>query len=210
MKALNITGQRYGRLTVLYYAGNSAGKRPRRMWRCLCDCGKEKDIGIDGLQNGHTNSCGCVYREHAAKMGKQNITHGMTNSREYSGWKLMLSRCYNKKDISYANYGGRGIKVCEKWRLSFKDFFADTGIKPKNYTLERINNDGDYEPDNWKWATPKTQNRNRRSNVNITYGGETRTIEEWSEITGTKSSTLRQRLHLGWSVHDALYLPPMH
>jgi hypothetical protein len=135
------------------------------------------------------------------------VTHGLTKSATYSAWKGMLSRCYNKNNISFKNYGGRGIIVCQRW-LIFENFLTDMGIRPDNLTLDRIKNDGNYEPSNCKWASIKEQSNNRRTNRIITFKGQTKTMQQWAEELNIYHHTLRTRLyHLKWSVDRALTTP---
>lgn len=132
---------------------------------------------------------------------KNAITHGMSYTKAYDVWVSMKSRCLNKKDKSYKNYGGRGIKICDRW-LSFQNFYEDMGEPPKGKTLDRIDNDGDYFPPNCRWATRAQQNRNHRRNVVITWKGKTQTLADWSKETGIKYFTLRGRLKKGWVLPD--------
>jgi hypothetical protein len=127
---------------------------------------------------------------------------------EYGVWNTMRSRCYNPRVERYPNYGGRGIQVCERWRKSFADFLADMGRRPSSqHQLERIDNDGNYEPGNVRWALPTENARNRRSSRLIVHAGETLTLAEWAERTGLKVATIWARLKMGWSVADALTVP---
>jgi hypothetical protein len=133
-------------------------------WVCVCDCGSETTPETLKLRSGHTTSCGCLARE---LHGKIQLSHGGCIggiSAEYSVWRGMISRCNSPANRTYANYGGRGIKVCERW-LKFENFLADMGKRPDGTTLDRENNDGDYEPGNCRWATAAQQNRNKRSNI---------------------------------------------
>jgi hypothetical protein len=132
----------------------------------------------------------------------------MSYSRAYGAWYRMLRRCYSEKNTSYKNYGGRGITVCDRWRESFDNFYRDMGECPDKYELDRIDPNGNYEPDNCRWADRKTQSRNRRNNRRITFNGETKTIAEWAEITGINYSTLYGRLFAyQWSPERAFTTP---
>jgi hypothetical protein len=134
----------------------------KRRFRCICDCGNIRSVNLTGLRNGSIKSCGCKEIIYPHK------THGNTNSVEYRTWADMKSRCYNTKVKNYKNYGGRGIIVCDRWLNSFQNFLEDMGKRPDGYTIDRINVDGNYEPNNVRWATWKEQQNNRRNNLNYT------------------------------------------
>ena len=153
----NLTGQRFGYLTVLEEAEKD--NTEQLQWHCQCDCGKQVIVRGSDLRSKSTTSCGCYRKRKLTKHGQSTRTRGETST--YQCWKTMLARCYNPNNISYKNYGGRGIRVYRKW-WKFKNFYKDMGDKPKGLTLERINNDGDYRPSNCKWATQQEQNRNIR------------------------------------------------
>lgn len=141
---------------------------------------------------------------------KNAQTHGMSRSPEYQAWNRMRNRCNYPNDPSFDRYGGRGIKVCLSWMTSFENFIADMGPRPgAGYSVERIDNNGDYEPGNCVWADAKTQARNRRNNRTVSHNGETMTISGWSEATGIPKATIRMRLERGWSVEDTLEKPVM-
>ncbi len=165
----HIVGRRFGRLAVVKEAPREfRGGRWRITYFCRCDCGTEKTVQRDVLlMKAGASSCGCRHRDAASKVGRRNRTHGEGHpdrrSREYKAWGSMKDRCYRPKNIRYAQYGGRGIAVCERWRDSFENFLADMGRKPSpRHQLDRYpNNDGDYEPGNVRWATLQEQRRNR-------------------------------------------------
>jgi hypothetical protein len=168
----------YGRLTVLYrdgtthvYAACSCGSPPKRYW-------------VRALRSGNTQSCGCLARERQSAVGVASATHGMTKSSEYKTWAQMRKRCADPSDKSFANYGGRGIKVCERW-AAFENFYADMGPRPSpKHTLDRRDNDGDYSPDNCRWATKTEQTRNRRNAITVTLRGQTKPLMVWCEELG--------------------------
>lgn len=165
MKALDLTGRRFGRLTVLERKGSKNGKSA---WLCRCDCGNEKIITASNLKT-NTVSCGCYHKEIAKEA---NIVHGRTHTKFAYIWNSMKQRCFNPNNKAFKNYGGRGITVCEEWKNDFQTFYDYVSSLPHfgepGYSLDRINNDGNYEPGNVKWATKNEQNNNRRSTKNGT------------------------------------------
>jgi len=186
----SLVGRKFGRLTVLSFSHSSKHKR---YWNCECECtlGKVVQKPTGSLTSGKVKSCGCLGIEHQ-KNG--NVTHGQTIggiTSEYEAWQGMFKRCYNHNTVRFENHGGRGIEVCERWK-KFENFFEDMGKKPTpKHSLDRINNDGNYEPSNCRWATPKEQCYNRRSTRFIEYNGVTKILQEWSDFFGlSKSSTL--------------------
>ena len=196
-RAKDLTGQTFGRLTVL---GPLKGEGGTIIWLCHCSCGTEKEFRGTNLKSGSTLSCGCWRRE-------KHRTHGMKGTPEYNIWKSMTQRCKNPNDPGFHNYGGRGISVCKRW-LKFENFIADMGKKPHpKLSIERRDNDLGYTPDNCYWASKKTQMNNKRTNHLITHNGETHTLSEWSEITGISYTTLRARRRRGWSASRALTQP---
>jgi len=155
-KALKLEGQKFGRLTVIKAVGKN--KRNNICWLCECDCGNTVKVAGGHLRSGHTNSCGCLIKETTKDI---NFKHGKTGTKNFHIWAGMRDRCNNPNNPAYKNYGGRGIKICQRWN-EFKNFLADMGKKPKGLTLDRIDNDGNYEPKNCRWTTRKEQNRNSR------------------------------------------------
>lgn len=186
------SGDRVGRLVVLEAVGKS--KNGSFIWKCRCDCGKYKEVISSSLNSKLTRSCGCLYDE---IKGKQSITHGMIDSREYNTWSSMKQRCYYTRHQYYDRYGGRGIVVCDRWLESFENFYEDMGKCPKGMTLDRINNDGNYEPSNCKWSTQTEQSRNTGiSSANKSgYKGVTyhKATGKWIAIIGINGKTK----HLG-------------
>lgn len=176
-------GRRYGRLVVIdsiYIRGLGTG------WKCKCECGNELYVSGDNLESRNTRSCGCLFKD-------THSTHGKTKSRVYVIWKAMRRRCQNPASVEYKNYGGRGIKVCKRWQ-TFEKFLADMGEPPAGFTIERINNEGDYKPSNCKWASYKEQLNNTRSNRFIEAFGKRKTLTQWSEELKIPMTTLRNRL----------------
>lgn len=190
-------GQRRGRWTLIQASG-------RKYWRCRCECGTEKLVETRYLKNGQSRSCGCYLSDLFRQLA---TTHGKSFTPEYGVWRSMLSRCFNPKTISYPNYGGRGISVCERWH-KFEDFFADVGSRPrKGMTLERRDNDGNYEPSNCYWATGTEQHNNKRTNHRIVHLGRSFTLTQAARMFNIRKNTLRARLERGWTVDAALTTP---
>ena len=205
-----IVGTKFGQLATLEgvtfrltQPGEGGKVRRKPYYKCRCDCGKKLYVREDHLLNGTTKTCGCV-----KKKRRTRTIHGMTNTRSYSAWHNMLQRCENPKHEKHSRYGGRGIKVCERWQ-SFPNFLEDMGECPTiTGSIDRIDNNGDYTPENCRWATYKQQNNNRSDNCNFTYNGKTQSIQAWSEEYGINHQTLYNRLMtLGFSVEEALSAP---
>lgn len=186
-KIIDLTGKVFGRLTVVCSSEVENQRGPR--WICRCECGKNHVAASSNLQVGNVRSCGCLSRDRSTK-------HGMFGTPTYKSWTMMIQRCRNPNDVSYANYGGRGIKVCDRW-ADFRNFFADMGLRPDGCSLDRISSDGDYERTNCQWSTPAAQARNRRSTRLIRHGGKVITIAEYIELTGVSDFVARRRLKNG-------------
>lgn len=210
-KLIDLTGQKFGRLTVIERANNSKDGRTR--WKCVCECGSGKEVVVTGvdLRNGHSKSCGCIQKEIASITVKPHYTHGKSNSRIYRIWRNMKSRCYCKKNAIYKYYGERGITVCDEWVDDFKSFYywAMQNGYADELSIDRKDVNGNYEPNNCRWATKKEQANNTRNNRIITYKGVTLTLSQWSEKTGINSKTIQTRLNNGWSVEKALSTPTL-
>lgn len=205
--AAELAGQRFGKLVAIERV-NKKGERPR--WLCKCDCGNTKIVPSGALLRGSSNSCGCLVKE---KNISRSTTHNGSNSRLYQVWVNMTRRCENQSSDAYKNYGGRGISICEEWKdfSKFREWAISTGYdetaKHGVCTIDRIDVNGDYAPENCRWATAKTQCRNKRGNRFLELNGERKTVAEWSEITGIKYNTLLRRINAGWSVERALKTP---
>lgn len=164
---------------------------------CKCKCGTERDVRIKNLKSGMSKSCGCVSRK---KTSNRNFKHGLRYTKTWRIWQAMKNRCYNKNVMQYKNYGGRGIKVCNKWKEDFIEFYKDVGEAPKRKTLDRINNNGNYEPGNVKWSTPKQQCRNKTNNKKI----NGKCLTQIDKELGGKNGLVGKRLKRGWEVNRAI------
>lgn len=197
----DIAGQRYGKLTVLAFSHSN--KRNRAQWICKCDCGVVRAFDGANLRYGAIKSCGCLSRQ---KTVERLLTHGESASSEYQSWRAMMKRCYSVNDIHYHRYGGRGIQVCTRW-FDVKNFLEDMGRRPAGLTLDRINNNGNYEPMNCRWATRQEQSRNTASNRLLAFRGQLKCLAEWAEITAIRQKLISNRLADGWTVEAALTTP---
>jgi len=191
-------GSVFGEFTVLKEVerGVKKGGASYRRLQVRCSCGVVKEVRIDSLTSGTTVSCGHVHRQRASLAGRMGATHGMTGTRTYQVWAGMIQRCTNPKNKSYPRYGGRGILVHASW-LTFDGFYGDMGDQPEGYTLERIDNCGDYAPDNVRWATYTEQARNTRRNRLVTVNGVTKCLSEWCEVFGVTMGKAKYWLRKG-------------
>jgi hypothetical protein len=187
-------GQRHGQWTVLEKSGYG--------YLCRCSCGTERVVASADLSWGRSKSCGCI-NNRSPKLGPKE-QHGMSSSPEFNVWRSMLNRCRVPTNKVYQHYGGRGISVCDRW-TSFEAFFEDMGPRPSaKHTIERIDNNGNYCPENCQWVTMQVQQNNRRNNVRLTLQGRTQTQTQWSMELGIPLSTIRHRKKKGMSDEDAL------
>lgn len=202
-RAKDITGQRFGRWVALGPIGRSPDNAI--VWLCLCDCGRTVSVYGDSLRKGKSRSCGCLGKE---KQATRQTTHGMSDSPLYFAWANMIQRCINPKNASYSNYGERGIGVCGEWQNSFESFCGHVAHLPnfgiKGYSLDRIDNSGNYEPGNVQWSSISEQNRNTRQTHLITYHGKTQCMRAWAKELAMNENTLKNRLRKGWDIERAL------
>lgn len=211
----NLTGQMFGFWKVLYQAEDYVSPQNIHYarWHCLCtgcDKNNEKDVTDRSLKSGESKSCGCHKIKVSMQNGKNNRKHNSSHSRLYNIWRGMKQRCYDKHRPEYYNYGGRGIKICAEWKDSFETFqqWALTNGYNETLTLERIDTNKDYNPNNCCWTTMKRQQRNRRNNLLITYNNVTKTLSEWAEDLGFSTSMLWRRINIsGLSIEEALTIP---
>ena len=187
---------RYGRLEII---AKGASRNGQPYVLCHCDCGTEKEIAFSSLRRGATQSCGCYRKE----KGPGNKRHGLADTKIHMIWTSMRQRCFNPNNPAFKNYGGRGITIDPRWN-SFEAFFEDMGEPPEGMSLDRIDNNKGYSPDNCKWATRVQQGRNTRMCHPVTFEGVTKTIAEWAEQYGIGRSTLSQRIRNGWDIKRAL------
>lgn len=197
----DFTGSKFIRLTII----KQYIKNFQTVADCVCDCGNRKTILLSHILKGKITSCTCLHKEGVRKI---NYSHGDCKSREYRIWNLMKSRCSVNSEL-YKAWFGRGIKVCDRWLNSYENFLFDMGRSPsKNHSIDRIDNNGDYEPSNCRWATRKEQSRNTSQNINITHNGVTKCVSDWANDLGNKKrGVLAYRLKAGWSFHDAITKP---
>lgn len=204
----DLTGQRFNRLLV---QSRAISKNKWARWLCLCDCGNYTEVRAGNLKSGQVQSCGCARKE------GRNATHGQSRhnnlSPEYKIYKNILKRCYYTKFKYYYNYGGRGIRVCDRWRFGeenksgFECFLEDMGKRPTpKHSIDRFpNNDGNYEPQNCRWATNAEQQWNQL--IYISHNGISKTLQEWAQVTGLSYATVKHRYYRGWPIKDMLEKP---
>ena len=188
----DLRDHRFGRLIAKECVGKT--KVRKLYWRCVCDCGNETIVVSSSLKSNHTQSCGCYHSECV-------ITHGMYNTRTYRTWQSMLSRCHNTNNPVYHNYGGRGITICDRWKDSFENFYDDMGPRPEGMSIERIDNDGNYEPGNCKWATPIEQINNRRCTIRFEDGIS---VAMFARDHNLKYDNVAYAFHAGYSQDDII------
>jgi len=202
MPRTDIGGLKFGRWTAISRAKTASGKGG---WLCRCECGTERVVMRTTLTKGGSQSCGCRVKE---VLAAKQYRHGWSGQPTHNIWLTMRQRCHNPNSRSYAQYGARGIYVCDRWRESFEAFLADMGPQPSpDHSIDRIDCDGPYSPQNCRWATKKTQANNCRRNRVLAYGGKTQTVAQWADELGVSPFTLYQRLSHGWSTEETLTRP---
>ncbi len=211
-KAKDITGLRSGRLVALGPVGRYVrpdGNGTEIIWQCRCDCGKEHDVFGKCLRFKQVRSCGCLNQEKRSERAKRRSFTGTGTVPEQNIWRKMINRCYNSAEDSYPGYGARGIRVCDMWRDDFMAFYRDMGSRPSRlHSIERIDNDKDYGPDNCRWATRLEQANNKRNNLWIEAFGRRQTLSQWAREVGKKAWLIRQRIvDSGWPPEKALTEP---
>jgi hypothetical protein len=196
-KNIDRTGKKYNKLLVIEEAGKDT--KGNFLWKCQCDCGKIITVSGKNLNNGDVKSCGCLRDGHPK--------HGLVYTPTYEIWCGMKKRCTNPNCVAWKNYGGRGITLCERW-MKFENFYADMGERPEGLSIDRIDNNGNYEPGNCRWATNTEQANNTRQNHYLTYKGETKTIKQWAKEFNMLYSTLCGRIiNYKWPIEKALTEP---
>lgn len=187
----DITGQKFGKWTVVSYAGRNDNSTT---WNCICECGTKSQVNGQNLRTGKTHSCGCAV-----------TTHGASHTAEYRCWSSMIARCYNKNVRNYKDYGGRGISICDRWRHSFENFIADVGLKPTpGHSIDRIDVNGNYEPGNVRWATQKEQCLNQRRGARLMHNGKHVSAYDIAEQYGLSAVTLYRKVKSGMTVEQAI------
>ena len=198
-KLIDLIGKRFNKLIVIKYLGKSK-------WLCLCDCGNKTIVSSGNLKSNHVKSCGCLNKEIARK---KLTTHNLSNTRIYKIFMGMKKRCYNQKAINYCQYGQRGITICQEWLNNFELFYnwsLNNGYKD-NLTIDRIDVNGNYEPNNCRWVTQAEQNLNTRRNHYLTFNGKTHTMKEWTKLLNLTYSALQHRIKRGWTMEKIINTP---
>ena len=204
----NITGQKFNRLTALQPT-NFRNTNGSVFWDCICDCGNMAKVTTSSLRSGHTKSCGCLHIEQAIKTCKNKATHGKTNTSEYNIWLSVTQRCLNINNHAYSYYGGRGITICDRWLNSFENFYIDMGPRPSAFhSIDRIDNNGNYEPSNCRWATKEEQSNNRRNNHIVIYKNKQYSVMDLAKELGINYNLFRMRIYDKWDIKNIIDKPP--
>lgn len=193
----DISGKSFNQLTAIECVGHILNTAAI-YWRCLCECGNYVNVTIGHLKSGHTKSCGCYATEQRSIV---HTKHGLRKHKNYPLWAKMLQRCYNQNNPKYHRYGGRGITVCDRWRESFKNFYADIGDKPEGMSIDRRDNDGNYEPSNCRWATPKEQSNNKHNNCKF---DDDTSVNLWADDNNFNTDYVRELFHKGLTKEEIL------
>jgi hypothetical protein len=197
---VNLIGEKFGKLLVKKESGRN--KKGSVLWECLCDCGNITTVSTGALRSSNTTSCGCFRKENASNIFRKHYLKGTT---EYCSWQLMKDRCYNENNKTFKYYGGKGIKVCDEWLNSPKQFVSDMGLKPnREYTIDRINCNGNYEPSNCKWASKSEQSRNRSDSIRFTINNVEKSLHDWADIYNIEARVVYKRIWRGWDIMKAL------
>ena len=210
-RLIDLTGQKFGRLTVIEraedYVSPNGVSEPR--WLCRCNCGNSLAVRGSLLRSEQTRSCGCLMREKTRALGKMS-THGLSKTRLHKIWRGMKDRCFNPKNPSYPYYGNRKITVCDEWKQDFKSFYnwAMSNGYADNLSIDRIDSNKGYSPDNCRWTTIAIQNRNKRNLRYVSINGLTKTLAEWSRAYNVSTSIVYQRIRNGWTPEEALEIIP--
>lgn len=200
--AKDLTGSKFGRLTVLERAQN---ENKQVMWKCICEDGNQVTVRAQHLREGRIQSCGCLARQMTSA---RSTTHGKTQTVEHKAWSAMRDRCNNENNKEYHSYGGRGICVCAEWQHSFEHFLEDMGTRPfDKYSIGRIDNNGNYEKSNCRWENRLEQANNKANSLFLELDGTRLTQAQWSKRVGIGAGTLAMRLRYGWSIRRALTEP---
>lgn len=203
---IDLVGKRFNRWLVISEAPKPEHLKTKQRvvyWLCRCDCGNTGIVAGQSLRTGASQSCGCRQRECPEL---QNRTHGLSGTIEYTIWQGIKARCYNPAEPAYRNYGGRGITMCDRWRNSFENFLADMGLRPSlQHSIDRIDCNIGYSPDNCRWATAVEQANNTRKNRFVAHDGQNLTIAQWSRITGIQYHTLGVRVRKGYAPEDVFF-----
>lgn len=204
MKSLNLIGKKFNKLIVVDKAPKQSGKT---IWKCVCDCGNTTYVMTSNLTCNRTKSCGCLKDE---KLVQRSTKHNQRHTNLYEVWKSIKQRCFNVNNKSYKNYGARGITLCEDWKTNFKSFYKwsiDNGYQ-KGLTIDRIDNNGNYCPENCRWVDRQVQCNNTRCNKIIIFNGESKTLADWCRILNISYSCMSSRLRNGWSIERAFTTVP--
>lgn len=201
----NLKGNVFGRWTVLRRSGSDSQKHPKPMWLCRCECGKVARVIASSLVSGKSKSCGCGRIDSITK-------HECCDRDEYSIWSCIKQRCTNRNCSGFSSYGGKGITMCDRWLNSFKNFFADMGVRPsKKHSIDRFpKKEGNYEPGNCRWATTSEQAANKRNVILYTHNGQTMHLNDWAKHLGVCRSRIAYRIQRGLDFSEAISMTILH